>query len=552
MPAVLSKPRRRLREKTWLGFELVPEEPEWHKRICLLADRVTDENVASQPQQSFLKEESLDPERSGSSKQVYLVTLPALRRLDDSDVKPGLRCPSTWDHATVARVFLDVFEQPLRSRNNAAWGSVVELDTFVVFRESHAPRDGEEAGPFHWHIALKATCCFRFAPFKRALFVRHGLASHWSCSHTGYWSAVRYGFMPSPAKPQESLDSQPFTWSRLGQHRSLFEACQEPSTATALSRRRENKVKIANAEGKAEPRPCEMDLYPIIVRNGFRNTADDHTAAEKLIQWLKQHGSPALVSFSFKHRQKLPGIIDDVWSWETVDDYLEVNAQSRVQLLQRALAQPCSCGGRWLQAACQLLQRNRVNGSELCSHILRSLSLGRREDVPVVVLMGRFGGEGKSFLLSPLRTLMGVENVQATPQPGSFPLLGLERRKAVLLDEWAFDTSVLPLPTQLLWYEGKPFPVTRPQNNRDIHGHLLYQGTAPIFVTCKEKDLQPIMLKAQEALQLGRPNECSMLLRRLKIFSFSVPFPVGRDKIPECATCFARLLHSCATPAHSP
>ena len=59
---------------------------------------------------------------------------------------------------------------------------------------------------------------------------------------------------------------------------------------------------------------------------------------------------------------------------------------------------------------------------------------GRREDVPVSVLMGRFGGEGKSFWLSPLRSVYGVEHVQATPQPGNFPLLGLERKKVVLLD----------------------------------------------------------------------------------------------------------------------
>ena len=133
------------------------------------------------------------------------------------------------------------------------------------------------------------------------------------------------------------------------------------------------------------------------------------------------------------------------------------------------------------------------------------------------------------------------------PQPGSFPLLGLERRKAVLLDEWAFDTSVLALSTQLLWYEGKPFPLTRPQN-KEFNGHLLYQGTAPIFVTCKEKELEPIIAKAREAAQLGRPSEWTMLLRRLRIFTFAVPFPVSTRKIPECATCFARFLNSYAVP----
>ena len=80
---------------------------------------------------------------------------------------------------------------------------------------------------------------------------------------------------------------------------------------------------------------------------------------------------------------------------------------------------------------------------------------------------------------------VGMDNIQATAQPGSFPLLGLERLKIVLLDGWTFDTSVAPLATQPPSYEGKSFPITRSQN-KDYSGHLLYSGTAPIFATCKE------------------------------------------------------------------
>ena len=64
------------------------------------------------------------------------------------------------------------------------------------------------------------------------------------------------------------------------------------------------------------------------------------------------------------------------------------------------------------------------------------------------------------------------------------------------------------------------------------------------FATCKEKELAPIIQKAQEARQLGQPSEWSMLLRRLKIFSFSVPFQIGPCKIPECPACFADLVIS--------
>lgn len=531
MPFMLSRPWRRLRRKTWCGFEVVEVDP----------DEV--EGAGLQVALCYTVEEELDIESNTAKKSVYLVTLPALKRVPTSEACPALKCPSSLSHEDIAGVIHHVFQWPLQSHNNASWGTAVGVDRFVIFRERHAPRNGETTGPYHWHVALRASASFRFAPYKRALSVNHGLASHWSCSHTGYWSAVRYGFMPSCKKKQDELDLQPFVWARDGNHPSLFDASQEPSTVCAMRRRRETKVLAAANTGKPEPRPTEMDLYPVVVRNGFRNNHDDYTAGEKLIKWLKQYASPALFQFAFKNRQKLSSLIDDVWSWETVDDYLLLHGQSRLDLLRAAARTNCSCGGAWYNTACWTLRRNGIDIPALCKDVLKSLRDGRREDTPVIALMGRLGGEGKSFFLSPLQNVFGLENMQMTPQPGSFPLLGLERKKVVLLDDWVFDDSVLSLSAQLLWYEGKAFPVTRPQN-KDYSGHLLYKGTAPIFATCKEKDLGPLMAKANWAASQGRPSEHTMLLRRLKVYTFHQPFRL-QSHISECPSCFARLVLEC-------
>ena len=318
---------------------------------------------------------------------------------------------------------------------------------------------------------------------------------------------------------------------------------QEPLTAAALARSREAKVKQARSSGKAEPRATELDLYPIIVRHGFRNGPDDCNAAQKLVSYLKAHGSPALQAF-VKNRVKLSSLIDDVLSWETVDDFLALHAQSRLDTLKAAAGTACVCHGQWMQTAMHSLMLNGIDPAAFCQDIYCLLANGRREDVPVLVLMGRFGGKGKSFWLSPLRSVCGVEHVQATPQPGNFPLLGLERKKVVLLDDWSFDAEVLPLPTQLLWYEGKPFPLSRPQNSANYTGHILYQGSAPIFVTCKEKDLGPLQEKAHIAFLRGHPSEHTMLLRRLKVHSFHRPLPVRQsgNRIPECQRCFGQLV----------
>ena len=224
MPAVLSLPARRLRQKTSPGSFVARGE-----QGCVV----------------WTTEEDLEPEQGGSVKSVYLITLPALTR--EAVEARGRTCPSKWSHEDVARVVLDSFKSPVHAtKGNQTWGTQVELRSFVVFRERHAPRDGETVGPYHFHIALKASASFRFAPYKRALSVTHKLASHWSCTHTGYWSAVRYGCMPTPKKPKDSLDATPYTWSHDGAHPNLFEMCQEPTTAAALARRRLLKVTQAS------------------------------------------------------------------------------------------------------------------------------------------------------------------------------------------------------------------------------------------------------------------------------------------------------------------
>ena len=43
--------------------------------------------------------------------------------------------------------------------------------------------------------------------------------------------------------------------------------------------------------------------------------------------------------------------------------------------------------------------------------------------------------------------------------------------------------AALPLSTQLLWFKGKPVPITRPQNH--YMEYFLYKGTAPILSPCR-------------------------------------------------------------------
>jgi hypothetical protein len=526
--------RRRLRQKT------TPTVGHLAVLAAVVAAAAEHQVETDAWQPAWLDDEYLPEEDTDHRKAVYLVTFPALQAMQ------GLRgrvCPSTLSREQIADMILDAVARPVYTDARYEGGNV-KLLNFVVFQERHAVKEGETQGLVHYHVALQAAESFRFSPVKRALQQRHGVATHWSTSHDGYWSAVRYGAMPSPKKPKaEDLDPKPLAWSRSGQHKPLFEASQEPKTAAALKRKREASVKEAAAKGTAEPRATEMDLYPVIVEQGFRNTADDQFAAERLVKHLKENSTMGLYKLAFKMRHKLSALIDDVWSWEEVDDTLMFAAQSRLQLLAQVAQKPCPCGGRWRQIMEHALHLNGISPQLLCTDVYLSLRDGRREDRATVVLMGRAGGEGKSFFFKPFGKIFGDDFVFGTPQPGNFPLLDLQKKKVVLLDEWVFGSAVVPLATQLLWLEGKAFPITRPQN-KEYTGHLMYRGSAPIFVTCKAKDLGPILERAAYAMSCGQSSQDTMLTRRLRVYHFTVKFPVDQEQghIYECPVCLANMI----------
>ena len=105
---------------------------------------------------------------------------------------------------------------------------------------------------------------------------------------------------------------------------------------------------------------------------------------------------------------------------------------------------------------------------------------------------------------------------------------------------------MLPFSTQCLWYDGSALPITRPQNQTGVSGHILYQGTAPVFATAKLADMEEALYAAaQPDPQTGRPGnaDASMIWRRLKVFAFNTKMrkPTGA-KIPYCPRCFAELV----------
>ena len=172
-----------------------------------------------------------------------------------------------------------------------------------------------------------------------------------------------------------------------------------------------------------------------------------------------------------------------------------------------------------------------------------NFAFGRSETVPVVVLAGLHGGEGKSLILSPIPAVLGTDYVMQGLASGAFPMMDLPSRKAVILNEWKFNAAPISLATQLLWFEGKPVPITKPQNDREAGGgHCLYRGSAPIFITSPLESLQPLIDQADTDWQSGRPSQLTMLMRRLHVYHFRTPCTPPRRQLDPCPACFANFV----------
>ncbi|CAE8630382.1 unnamed protein product [Polarella glacialis] len=248
-------------------------------------------------------------------------------------------------------------------------------------------------------------------------------------------------------------------------------------------------VGVVAGRCKSERRVREVDLWPIVISQSILVGPD---CAERIVRWAKRNGGPAMVDFSFQNFAKLPELVARSWKFETVEHYIEQASKSRMDLLHDALNGACVCKGN----------------------------------------------EGKSFLFEPLAEVFGHDGVFTNPAKGACPLLGLETHRVVLLDDWRFNEEILGYNLQLLWFEGKPFIVARPQNQHA--GHLRYQKDDPVFITTLEADIHALKRNIQQ-------GDIDMMLERLLVFQFQVKLG-SLQKVPACGHCFANLLLKVTAP----
>ena len=248
----------------------------------------------------------------------------------------------------------------------------------------------------------------------------YGLASHWSCTHSGYATCVGYGYLQTPKKQKHELDDDYECWAPPGhEHPPLSKASRAPVTAKAIEVHTESCRQKQSSKGKDE-KFTDIDLWPIVVRENILDTPE---APEVVMAYAKRCGGMAMVTFCFRQFNKLPELISRCWKVERVEEYVEKAFKSRWQILCEAQAGSCTCcsTGEWLAMAAELFHKNSISQEEWRQAMLHSMKAGRSKGT-LVCHAGHSGNEGKSWLFEALELIFGEDFVFTSPPKGAWKL----------------------------------------------------------------------------------------------------------------------------------
>ena len=258
-------------------------------------------------------------EQPTAHQMVYLVTFSALLPHEEHAGGGRLRDLEPLTRVQIRDAVLDAVANPERTGGRPRTTALRPVK-MAVFMETHAH------GGKHFHVAMKLSSNTRWLALKLALAKRSRLASHWSSSHSMFWSAVRYGAFATEKKPH--LDSDPLTWTADGSTLCLYEESQEPFNAAAIKARREKRER--DAEGLARPTDAKkayrfgkLDLLAVIIDQKLETPA-------QVMCYAQTKASTSVQSFVVKNQRRLQEYVDDAQAWAVAQEAVEHEKMSDV------------------------------------------------------------------------------------------------------------------------------------------------------------------------------------------------------------------------------
>lgn len=454
---------------------------------------------------------------------VYLATVANVRP-ETLAADQTLQDVAALSRQDVATCFRDAFDNPLQNgkggRPCARNGPVVRR--LVVVRESHS------SGLPHFHVALQLRSQRCFLPAKKTLRARHKLAVHFSCSHTQFWSALRYCVVPTLQKTE--VDPAPFSWSSSNEEMDLYELAQRPFTAAGWKRRREAADMAAAAGGKKQ-RFTKLDLTAIILAKEIRSK-------NSLLEYAQTLGSEAMQQFVSNRQKHLSEYLDEAWEWKNACAEAARDRQTGWELICQNAAKECPFGEhcRYAEAAQRIFAANapELDQNHLAASLRDVVLTGPSKTTRVPLLVGSTN-TGKTTLVLPFDGVFGSQRVFHKPALDSkFALRNLLRQKRFIFwDDYRpveYAQGTVQVSTFLSLFTGQPFEVQVSQSFSD--GNIDFQWRHGCVMTAKSEGLwQPFGVVSQEDVR--------HMQSRVLMFPVNSKVPCLKD-IEPCPVCLCK------------
>ena len=470
--------------------------------------------------------EALGRENPDTKLHVYLITIS--RVFADTTTSIAYRDLETVTKAELVDMIRDSFDNPVPT--GAAGGrprarAESDVDAVVAVKEKHAD------GSAHFHLVVKLFEQRRFKIVKRTLRERHFLPSHWSCTHTQLWSAIRYVHVATPKKP--IIDAAPAVWTSDSRGLDLVELSRVPFRADAWRKRREKAEGDAAVLEKKAPSFDKLDFYALVLSKHL------HTKAS-LLAYVQDYAPPAAQRFVGKQQRRLLELIEDAQEWADAKDAAVLEKLSDWDILLRAAEGPCPHAPGCCAYAAAAAEIFRQNAATLSKHKLAALLKAGLQHGPsktcrVPMLIGP-SNTGKSTLLYPFDDLFGPKQVFHKPALGStFALRNIAKGKRFIFwddyrpVEFAHKDTV-PVATFLSLFIGKHTEVQVSQSFSD--GNFDVNWQRGVVFTAKEEGLwEPSARVSAEDVR--------HLRNRVEEFRFTEVI-TGLKDVDSCAPCMAR------------
>lgn len=403
-----------------------------------------------------------------------------------------------------AEMVVNAFEQVCKAKASC----------WVVSQEKHAEEEMPGERQYHYHMALKLDRRARWCRVRSTLEQENGIKVNFSSCHATYYSAYQY-----VVKEDEQFvksDGHP-------------ELTGPPATEAATKAKKEKKKGGRNkAIRKKKERYTTFDVVEIIRKNRIKSRLELINFA--LLQ--KNEGKSVLAEYIANRGSKTVNeALDLAKEFDSAPERFARQQKSRIQLLKEAYFGECveNCGGKWLECALGLLQRNEIPLSKFCGTILKALSLGRGKYRNVFI----YGpaDSGKTFIVSPLRVIF---HTFSNPATGTFAWLGIENAELVLLNDFRWNPSIIAWGDFLQLLEGDTVHIPVPKNvgQKDIE----FTKDTPFFATA---DAPIVLVKGRS---LDQANTEMMKVRWVH-FNFHRQIPRDEQvKYEPCPKCFARFV----------